>query len=373
MPPPHDDPGPVPGPDPKGSATPSTPATPDPPRAFAPDLDERGLYGWLLAIALLGVGGVLLGEQELAALMALCGLFVAAQASQLDVRWKPLYWSVAWLVPAGSVAVFGTVSFMLWESLPAGPLRSALIGMSVAAAAISIALAVPAVAGRATAALFGGDGRSAAERTAMRIAIGALMLGLPGWFALRDPIQQMLTGPDSLLQGHNFLGGLFGYVALAFAAVGYGLRRSGREAVDRLGLSPLKPIDAVWIVAGVAAIWALNSGAEAVQRRYFPDLYEQDLRFGEMLAGELRPWQVVLLALNAGIGEEITLRGALQPRLGIALTSALFASLHVQYSWFGMLVIFMLGVTLGLLRKRTSTSVAIVVHTVYDLAALATV
>jgi len=47
------------------------------------------------------------------------------------------------------------------------------------------------------------------------------------------------------------------------------------------------------------------------------------------------PGLMLLLGLSAGIGEEITLRGALQPKLGLALTSLLFAALHVQYSWYG--------------------------------------
>ena len=45
---------------------------------------------------------------------------------------------------------------------------------------------------------------------------------------------------------------------------------------------------------------------------------------------------------------------------------------HVQYSWFGMVVIFTLGVTLGLIRRTTSTSVAMLVHAAYDMVAVFT-
>ena len=48
----------------------------------------------------------------------------------------------------------------------------------------------------------------------------------------------------------------------------------------------------------------------------------------------------------------------------------LFAALHVQYSWFGMVLVFALGVTLGLIRKHTSTTAAIVVHGLYDMLAV---
>jgi hypothetical protein len=69
------------------------------------------------------------------------------------------------------------------------------------------------------------------------------------------------------------------------------------------------------------------------------------------------------------VGEEILFRGALQPRLGIGLSAALFAVLHVQYQIPGILMIFAVGVGLGLVKRRTSTTFTIVVHVVYDLAA----
>jgi hypothetical protein len=351
-----------------GGAPPGAAGTP--PR---PPLNESGLLGWLLAIALLGIGGVALGEQELAGLIALAGLFVAAQAADLDPRWKPLYWSVGWIVPLGGAAAFGGLAVMLQEAAPAGAARVALTAVAVAGGATCLLLAHPRLIGPLTARLLGGDGSGHADRTAVRLVVAGLMLGVPAWFALREPLEEMLTGPDSLLTGQSFLGGLFGSIALAFAAAGYGLRRGGREAFERLGLRPVTAADALWIVVGVAALWALNASAEVAQRTWLPELYEQDRRFGELLAGQLAPWQMALLALNAGVGEELTLRGALQPRLGIVLTSVLFAALHVQYSWFGMLVILALGITLGVLRARTSTTVVIAVHTVYDLAALLTI
>ena len=83
------------------------------------------------------------------------------------------------------------------------------------------------------------------------------------------------------------------------------------------------------------------------------------------------PGRMVLLGLSAGVGEEITLRGALQPRLGIVLTSLLFAGLHVQYSWYGIASIFVFGLILGTIRRRSGTTAAIAVHGLYDILALA--
>src|SRR5262249_57168061 len=105
---------------------------------------------------------------------------------------------------------------------------------------------------------------------------------------------------------------------------------------------------------------------------WFPSLWAADQRMTQAIASGITPARAVLLGLSAGIGEEITLRGALQPRLGIPLTAAFFAALHVQYSWFGMLVIFLLGVLLGQVRQRASTTSAMIAHGAYDmLAALA--
>src|SRR5262249_47551148 len=57
---------------------------------------ETGLVFWLAALAVFGGGGVLLGEQELALLTAVSGLYVAAQAADLEPRWEMLYRALSW-------------------------------------------------------------------------------------------------------------------------------------------------------------------------------------------------------------------------------------------------------------------------------------
>ena len=117
----------------------------------------------------------------------------------------------------------------------------------------------------------------------------------------------------------------------------------------------------------------LNAGAELFQRTWLPELWASDQRVIRMIAAGLSRWDMLLLGLSAGFGEEIALRGALQPRLGILLTSLVFAVLHVQYSWFGVLIILVLGVVLGMIRQRTSTTAAILVHSIYDIFAVFTI
>jgi len=76
----------------------------------------------------------------------------------------------------------------------------------------------------------------------------------------------------------------------------------------------------------------------------------------------------IAIALAAGIGEEIMFRGALQPRLGIVAAALIFAVLHAQYAIsLATLEIFILGVFLGLLRRRAGTTAAIIAHSGYDM------
>jgi membrane protease YdiL (CAAX protease family) len=123
-------------------------------------------------------------------------------------------------------------------------------------------------------------------------------------------------------------------------------------------------------VVGVAVLYLLNVGIETVQRIVFPTLWQHDEMVNRLLAGGLDTGDIILLGVSAGVGEELAMRGALQPRLGLVFTAVVFASLHVHYSWIGMGTILLMGVVLGAIRERTSTTVAILVHTLYDLLAV---
>jgi membrane protease YdiL (CAAX protease family) len=198
----------------------------------------------------------------------------------------------------------------------------------------------------------------------------SLALAIPAWFAAQDVLDEMMHEPGGLLDRAGLSGGLIGYVLLAFAGVGWMVRLDLRGAAARLGLRVPKLSDIAVAAVAVGALWVLNSGGEWIQHRWFPASFEADHRMSDAIAAGMGPARVLLLGLSAGIGEEITMRGALQPRLGIPLTSLMFASLHVQYSWFGLLVIFVLGGILGLVRARASTTAAILAHSTYDVLAV---
>ena len=68
---------------------------------------------------------------------------------------------------------------------------------------------------------------------------------------------------------------------------------------------------------------------------------------------------------------EFLFRGAIQPKFGIVLTTALFTAAHVQYGLTpATLQIVIMSLLLGWLRRRHNTSVCILLHFLYDALAL---
>jgi membrane protease YdiL (CAAX protease family) len=79
------------------------------------------------------------------------------------------------------------------------------------------------------------------------------------------------------------------------------------------------------------------------------------------------PLGAVVMGVTAGFGEELLSRGILLPRLGIFLSSIFFAAMHAyQYNWDNLINVFLFGVVLGIIRKKTSTSVCVIIHGGYD-------
>lgn len=333
---------------------------------------EAGLFGWLIVIGVAGLAALLLGQQELAALVGVAGLFVAAQAADVERRWRPLYLALAWIVPVSGVGAFFALGRMLGTADPVEPLpRMVLLGYVWAAGLVSVLLWIRPVADPLVRALFRQPG-SHTLRLAARLVVLGLLLAIPAAVALRDLVLDLLESPDSPLTASAFAGSLAGYVALALAGTGFMIRRSAAGTFARLGLS-LPGWRHLGISAlTVLALFALTTAADAVQKAWLHDLWLRDQAMNEALAGGLGIPQGLLLGISAGVGEEITMRGALQPKLGVVLTALLFASFHVQYTWFGILVVFLLGVLLGVVRARTSTSVAMIAHTGFDVVAVFT-
>ena len=332
----------------------------------SPPLD---LHFWLLLVGIGGIGSVLLQQSELAALIALAGLFAASHAADLSPP-RLLYRSVAWVVPIAGAAAFVGLAVFGKDDLTGTTRTLAWIfaGLGILG---SLAIAFTPLAVRLARRIFAVAEPSATLRLAGRLALVAALLYPSATIAFPLILNQAEQTGGLVAKG-SLWSNLIGMTVLALGGVGYRIRRNLRQTLQRLGLLDVKSRDWIVIAVGVVAIVLLNAGAEWLQRTWVPDLWASDQRVNRMIAGGLSQWDTLLLGVSAGVGEELALRGALQPKLGVFLTSLLFALLHVQYSWFGVGIILLLGLVLGTIRNRTSTTVAILVHALYDMFAVFT-
>ncbi len=93
-------------------------------------------------------------------------------------------------------------------------------------------------------------------------------------------------------------------------------------------------------------------------------------RLSEQLLGPLTrsAFGIITLGVAAAIGEESIFRGALQPRFGLIFTTLLFALLHSTYGLsLATLIVFGVGLVLGLVRLAANTTTSMFVHAFYNM------
>ncbi len=89
--------------------------------------------------------------------------------------------------------------------------------------------------------------------------------------------------------------------------------------------------------------------------------------FAQLLSNVITPFGAVLIGITAGLGEELAVRGLLQPRIGLLASNLVFTSLHAfQYGVDALLSVFIIGLILGIIRMRSNTTTSAIVHGVYD-------
>jgi len=171
-----------------------------------------------------------------------------------------------------------------------------------------------------------------------------------------------LTVWDVLLSGLPLL--IFGLLG-----VGLWIRRGVRATAERLGLSRPTWKQLLAAVAITALLLGLDLAVNTLWAEVDPFGYElMDQVMNSLFGGLGTVVGAVVLGLSAGISEEILFRGAVQPRLGLVLAAVLFTIGHVQYSLTpATLEILVIGLVLGLVRKRSNTTVCIVIHALYNM------
>ena len=176
----------------------------------------------------------------------------------------------------------------------------------------------------------------------------------------------------AVLRGELY--GLAWLVPSALVAVGVGIRRDLRQALRRLGLvRPTMRQVAGALGLGVLLVLLVSLLGLAIEWFWGLMGWETsggasfDEAFGRLLAPFMSLQGAVVLAITAGLGEELAVRGVLQPRLGILLSNLFFTGLHAfQYNWDAVLVVLLLGIVLGMIRRRTNTTSSVMVHATYD-------
>jgi hypothetical protein len=156
----------------------------------------------------------------------------------------------------------------------------------------------------------------------------------------------------------------------AFFGVGFLIRSDWSATLQRLGLVvPSLGNIGVGIVVGLGMV-PLVMVIEQVSSQFNIGIDPSVQKLTEQLLGPLfnSPLGIITLGVAAALGEETIFRGAVQPRFGIVLTALLFALVHSNYGIsLSTLIVFLFGLLLGIVRKRTNTSTTMISHALYNM------
>ncbi len=159
-------------------------------------------------------------------------------------------------------------------------------------------------------------------------------------------------------------------VVLGLVGVGWLSRRSLKSALDRLAIvRPTLRQVGIGLGAGLLMV-PVVIGLEYLLSRMGIKAGADVERLSEQIIGPLATSipGILTLGLAAALGEETVFRGALQPRFGLIFTTLLFALLHSTYGIsVATLIVFGVGLVLGLLRMRYNTTTSMVAHAVYNM------
>jgi hypothetical protein len=160
-------------------------------------------------------------------------------------------------------------------------------------------------------------------------------------------------------------------IPVALIGAGWPIARNFRTTLQRLGIvrpTLLQVVGAlaIGVALAVLAAVALDPGINQFwQSMGWPTT--DTAAFDKLMAKLLNPLGAVLIGVSAGVGEELAVRGLLQPRIGLIASNLVFTSLHAfQYGVDGLLSVFIIGLILGIIRARTNTTTSAIVHGTYD-------
>jgi uncharacterized protein len=157
---------------------------------------------------------------------------------------------------------------------------------------------------------------------------------------------------------------------MAIVGVGWLARRRFGQTLHRLAI--VKP-SVKQILAGVGFGIAMGGVIAVVEVLLSKAGIATDAdvaKLSEQLLGPLTRSAsgIITLGVAAAIGEESIFRGALQPRFGLIFATLLFALLHSTYGFsLATLIVFGVGLVLGIVRLRANTTTSMLVHAFYNM------
>jgi hypothetical protein len=345
---------------------------------------HQGLLQWTVLVFVGAFVGFVFHRPDAALFLAACGLFALTQSWDVRDRARTGHAIVdAPLVPGDMghglrivipllVPLLGALLYLgvgvYARGLTPTAAHVAAANWCLGAAVVCGLMALPVVQRGFARILVPYSAPGHTARLTASFAVLALLLPVPARLLIDDFLRALPTN-QPLVDTGGLVTQLVCEVLIAAAAVGLWVSRDLRQVRERLGLHAMRGRDWLMAGAGLAAVILLNAGMEWLERTRFPELWQADQAIVRMLVGNMSLGTVLLLGLSAGAGEEILVRGALQPRTGVFWAALLFSAGHVQYTWFGMLVILLLGITLGLIRRWSNTTTVITVHMLYDVVA----
>ena len=292
-----------------------------------------------------------------------------------------LGFSVLMVMAAGLGTTLGGVSQASPEQV-ATALRPALayLGVGFGILVLSLLPLAPPI-GRALARVLplrAGSVSSAVALPAV-LMLGLLPMAVLAVLGGRPPLLEVINIPGmrealaerSPLQQHlELIYGLIWLLPVALLAVGYPFRRGFATSLERLGLvRPTLPQVGLGLAVAVALVFGATGLDMAIASVWdaFGWQRTDTEAFSQLLGSLISIPGAIVIGVTAGIGEEVAIRGVLQPRVGILLSNLAFTALHAyQYSFDGLLSVFLIGLALGVMRRHTNSTTSAVAHGIYN-------
>jgi len=122
-------------------------------------------------------------------------MFAAAQAADLDPRWRPAWTLLAFVPPAGGVAFFGYLLVLIAQGELSVAQRVAGVALAAAGVIVLGLSAIPSFAAGLARRLFHPELPSSTLRFAAQLTVAGLLLAVPAWFAFDALKPALLENP----------------------------------------------------------------------------------------------------------------------------------------------------------------------------------